>query len=256
MPSIIRPEELDVLLWEISSTPHTRLLLDLGLAEPAVARCADCRSLVAFLHGSGHGRTEKDLVIAAIVRAHARDRDPRWRSVLLAAFWPGLESLLVRRSHWDQDPDEVWQDLVITFLEVLCRLDPAKRGDRFAQKIINDTAHRLHDRYERRWRLEAPETAMPATEMPRRSDPSSAPERLDACIDLRDLQERGEAMLRRHRDAGTIDDVDLAILVGTRLQGLTVADMAGRLGMTFDCAKKRRQRAEAAIRATGLAGAP
>jgi hypothetical protein len=256
MPSIIRPEELDVLIWEISSTPHTRLLLDLGRAEPAVARFADCRALVAFFHGAGGNHADKDLVLAAIVRAHARDRDPRWRSVLLAAFWPGLESLLVRRSHWDQDPDEVWQDLMITFLEVLCRLDPAKRSDRFAQKIVNDTAHRLHDRYERRWRLQAPETAMSMKELPRRADPRCTPERLDASIDLRELQERGTALLQRHREAGTIDDTDMAILVGTRLQGLTVADMAGRLGMTFDCAKKRRQRAEASIRAIGQVGAP
>jgi hypothetical protein len=37
-------------------------------------------------------------------------------------------------------------------------------------------------------------------------------------------------------------------LTGTRLQDRTVAEMAGQLGITCSCAKKRRQRAELAIR--------
>ncbi len=256
MPSIIRPEELDVLIWEISSTPHTRLLTALAAAEPAVARFGDCPALVAFLHTPGGSRSDKDDVIAALVRAHASGRDPGWRSVLLAAFWPGLENLFSRRTQWDQDPDEVWQDLVVTFLDVLCRLDPAKRSDRFAQKIVNDTIHRLHDRYQRRWRLEEPESLVPPRELPHPSDLRAEPVRLDACIDLHDLQERGAAVLRRHFDAGTIDELDLEILIKTRLHGVTVADLAAHLGITFDCAKKRRQRAEAAIRASQLVEAP
>jgi DNA-directed RNA polymerase specialized sigma24 family protein len=256
MPSDIRTEEFDVLIWEISSTPHRQLLNALGTTNPVIATFPDCPAVVAFLHDRGVSHAAKDGVLATILRAHAQDKDPRWRSVLLAAFWPGLDSLHVRRAHWDQDPDEVWQDLITTFLEVLCRLDPTRRTDRFAQKIINDTIHRLHDRYQRRWRLEEPESLVPPRELPHQSDVRAEPVRLDACIDLHDLQERGAAQLRQHLAAGTIDDLDLEILIQTRLHGVTVADLAARLGITFDCAKKRRQRAEAAIRGSQPVEAP
>ena len=65
----------------------------------------------------------KDEVLRPILPAHAEDEDPRWRTILLAIFWPGLESIHFRKTRLGSDPDERWQTIVWTFLQVFCRID-------------------------------------------------------------------------------------------------------------------------------------
>ena len=49
-------------------------------------------------------------------------------------------------------------------------------------------------------------------------------------------------------DAGRITEADYLLLVGTRVYGKQVVDYAREMGLAYQVAKKRRQRAEAAIR--------
>jgi hypothetical protein len=67
-------------------------------------------------------------------------------------------------------------------------------------------------------------------------------------IDLREVHENEIERLRQHMNAGRITEADFLLLVGTRVYGKSVADYAREAGMTYQVAKKRRQRAEAAIR--------
>ncbi|HHK41311.1 MAG TPA: hypothetical protein ENJ50_02735 [Planctomycetaceae bacterium] len=53
--------------------------------------------------------------------------------------------------------------------------------------------------------------------------------------------------LREHVAAGRIAEVDLHLLVGTRLDGKGIRQCASELGISYEAAKKRRQRAEAAV---------
>ena len=48
-------------------------------------------------------------------------------------------------------------------------------------------------------------------------------------------------------DAGRITTADGLLLIGTRVYGTSVADYARDTGVAYQVAKKRRQRAEAAI---------
>ncbi len=64
-----------------------------------------------------------------------------------------------------------------------------------------------------------------------------------ARIELREAQER----LREHLNAGRITEADFLLLIGTRVYGKSVADCARETGLDYQVAKKRRQRAEAAI---------
>jgi hypothetical protein len=202
--------------------------------------------VVASMRRGTSSDPHKDEILRAIFRAHKEDQDPRWRTILLVIFWPGLESLSRRKWQWDDDRDELWQNVLWTFLRVLSRIDVDRRPARLVQKVVNDTIHHVYEEYRRRWRRVRRELA---------SDPDDVKWLgggainidIDA-IDLRRAHERELTRLRGHLDAGLISESDFLLLVGTRLYGETVAEHAREVGLDYEVAKKRRQRAEARIR--------
>jgi len=188
----------------------------------------------------------KDKILRLIFEAHAQDGDPCWRTILLLIFWPGLESIHFQKRGWDPDADERWQNIVWTFLQVLCRIDVRRRPDRLVQKVYNDTVHRLHDEYQRAWDHSSREISATAQEIEALSGGAVG---IDASvIELREAQEKEIERLRQHMDTGRITDADFLLLIGTRVYGKSVADYAREVGLDYQVAKKRRQRAEAVIR--------
>jgi len=188
----------------------------------------------------------KDEILRPIFRAHREDQDPRWRTILLVIFWPGLESLSRKKWQWDDDPAELWQNIVWTFLRVVSRVDVDRRPARLVQKVVNDTIHHVYEEYRRRWRRVHRELA---------SDPNDVKwlggGAIDIdveAIDLRQAHERELTRLRGHLDASLINESEYLLLVGTRLYGESVAEHAREVGLDYQVAKKRRQRAEARIR--------
>jgi len=202
--------------------------------------------VIAFMRSGTSRDPRKDEILRPIFEAHAEDEDPRWRAILLVVFWPALESIHFQKRGWDADPDERWQNVVWTFLQVLCRIDLTKRADRLVQKIFNDTVHRLHDEYRRAWNR----TNREFTAEPEEIDAlAGGVEGIDfAGIELREAQEIEINRLREHLDAGRITEADFLLLVGTRVYGQSIADYARGAGLDYQVAKKRRQRAEAVIR--------
>lgn len=246
MWSVSRDADRKRLEREILDDEYQELLVGLGKEHPFLRGFADWGDVVAFMRSGPSRDPAKDAVLLPILRAHARDRDPRWRTILLVIFWPALESILRQKRHWDTDPDELWANIVWIFLQVVCRLDPSRRASRLSQKLFNDTVHRLHDEYRRAWSRAKREFA-------------ATPDEVDAIaggiewtgfagIDLRDAQEHAIARLRQHADAGRISEADYLLLAGTRVYGRSVTDYAREAGLDYQVAKKRRQRAEAAIR--------
>lgn len=192
----------------------------------------------------------KDEVLAPILAAHAEDQDPHWRAVLLTIFWPGLRSIFRRKRSWDvENPDELWQRITWAFLEVICRLDVRRRPGRLVQKIMNDTYHDVYREYRRDW-ARANQEVRPDPDDPDAFDELvTGVEGVDfAGIELREVQEIEIRQLRRHLVAGRISEADFLLLVGTRIYGQSVADYAREAGLDYQLLKKRRQRAEAAIR--------
>jgi hypothetical protein len=202
--------------------------------------------VVVFMRNGTSTNPEKDEVLRPIFRAHRADHDPRWRTILLVIFWPGLMSLCSKKRHLDPSSDELWQNAIWTFLRVVCRVDVDRRPARLVQKVVNDTIHHLHDDYRRRWDRVDREFAAGLEKTPWLG--GGVCEIDVEAIDLRQAHQREVARLREHLEAGRITDSDFLLLVGTRLYGQTVAEHARQAGLGYQAAKKRRQRAEAAIR--------
>jgi len=231
---------------ELQGTANQALLRKLQRKHLFLRRFRTWVDVIAFMRTGSSRDPRKDEILRPIFEAHAEDDDPRWRVVLLAIFWPGLESIHYQKRNWDQDPDERWQNIVWTFLQVLCRVDVKRRPDRLVQKVFNDTVHHLHDEYRRVWDRAKREFAAEPDEIDALIGGVDGIDTAD--IELREAQEIEINRLREHLEQGRITEPDFLLLVGTRVYGKSVADYAREAGLNYQVAKKRRQRAEAAIR--------
>ncbi|GAB4240868.1 MAG: hypothetical protein OHK0028_19150 [Deltaproteobacteria bacterium] len=241
-----RERDREQLERELGTRECGRLLEDLRCTNSFFRRFASWADVIAFMRTGTSDDPRKDEVLRPILAAHAEEADPRWRTVLLLIFRPGLLSLHSRKRYWDKDPEELWHNITWTFLEVLSRIDVARRPERLVQKIVNDTAHRLHDEYRRIWdRLEREENPGAGSLDSLAARPEEDPYRL--CLE-REAQELEIRRFRAHVEAGRITEADFHLIVGTRVYGKQIADCAREMGLAYQAARKRRQRAEEAIR--------
>ncbi|GAB4137507.1 MAG: hypothetical protein Fur0037_02670 [Planctomycetota bacterium] len=238
--------DLERLEQELQGSAYQALLRKLQRKYLFFRRFSTWADVIAFMRNGTSTDPRKDEVLRPIFEAHGEDEDPRWRAVLLAIFWPGLESIHFQKRGWDPDPEERWQNITWTFLQVLCRVDVKRRPERLVQKVFNDTVHHLHDEYRRAWNR----TNREFTAEPEEIDAlAGGVEGIDfAGIELREKQEIEINRLREHLEAGRITEADFLLLIGTRVYGKSVADYAREAGLDYQVAKKRRQRAEAVIR--------
>jgi len=231
---------------EILGETYTSLLLSLQQTDGFLRRFRTWADTIVFMRQGSSEDPRKDEVLRPILRAHAIDRDPRWLSVLLAIFWPGLGSIANRKAGWDADADERWQNVVWAFLQTVCKLDPAKRPDRLVQKIINDTFHRFHEEYQRSWNRSEREVATDPKQF--EDQPSGDDDLVLDQIDRRFRQEAEIKRLQEHMEAGRISEADFLLLIGTRVYGKSAAEYAREIGVNGELTRKRRLRAEATIR--------
>ena len=246
MLSTSRKQHQKQLEQELESGSYRELLLRLQKQEPFVRRFETWRDVLAFMRHGTSQDPEKDEILRPIFQAHREDQDPRWRTILLVIFWPALESIHWKKRGWDLDPDERWQNILWTFLEVVCRIDVTKRPSRLVQKVFNDTVHHLHDEYRHEWDWMDRKRIKEADEIERLA--GGAEDIAFATVELRDAQEAEIRRLHRHMQEGRISEADFLLLVGTRVYGNSVAEYAREAGLDYQVAKKRRQRVEAAIR--------
>lgn len=241
-----RNHDRQMLEQEIGGENYAALLLKLQETEPFLRQFGGWTDVIAFMRGGTSDDPRKDDVLRPILTAHVADQDARWRTLLLAIFWPGLDSIATRKRRWDWDDDERWQNVVWAFLQAVCKTDPSKRRERFAQKIVNDTLRTFYDDYRRAWKMDEREVVTDPSVFEGLAGVDGTPVFVN--LDRRLAQDAEIGRLRSHLDAGRIKEADFLLLVGTRVYGKTAAESGREIGMNAGQARKRRQRAEAAIR--------
>lgn len=241
-----RQEDRERLEREIDGEDYLGLLEAVRKSNPAAAIFGKWVDVIRFMHDTKRDGNAKDAILRAIFSAHRNDYDPRWRTLLLVIFWPGLEAIHWKKKHWDADPEDRWQNVVWTFLRVVCKIDPERRPCGLPRKVINDTVHHLWDDYRRV--IERAKRELPMDEEMLVELAGGGDDQNDDGIDLELTRRAQVERLREHVSRGSISDADFLLLVGTRVYGEAVADYARRQGVGYQAVKKRRQRAEAAIR--------
>ena len=246
MARLPKDKERERLEQEIGGEEYQPFLMRLKREHPFYRDLSTWGEVVAFMREGSSKDPLKDEVLRPILAAHAVDGDPRWRTILLVIFWPGLRSICIRRRRLDAEPQELWANAVWAFLYTVCRLDPSKRPNRLVQKLVNDTAWRLGLEYRRerdRAAIEVPTDPELIEVLAGGSEDPGFTE-----LDIREEQKIRIKRLREHLEAGRIGEADFNLLVGTRVYGKLLRECAEEAGLPYQTAKKRRQRAEAAIR--------
>jgi hypothetical protein len=229
---------------EIQGEDYGLLLQQLKEKAPFFCRFDTWADIVDFMRDETLNAGLTDEVLRPIFEAHAESGDHRWRTILLVIFWPGLESISWKKRGWDPDIEERWQNIVWTFLQVVCRIDISRHPDHLVQKTINNTIHRLHDEYRQIWKIKSHEIMPEGDEFDSLISGVECAEH--SCQELN--EEAGIKKLKTYMQEGLISEADFLLLVGTRVYGKPLVNYARECGLAYQVVKKRRQRAEASIR--------
>ena len=245
MSKVSRDRDRQHLEWELQGSHYRESLQLLQGEELLLQQFETWSDFIAFMREGVSDDPHKQKALLAILKAHAQDQDPRWRAILLATFWPGLESIFNHKADWDADQQQRWQNVQWAFLQTICRLNISRRSDHLVKRIIQGSVHRLHEEY-RRDRKHM-DSQLPTE--PEQFEQMIGGEEIDfEAMDLRLWQETEIKRLRVYVEAGCISEADFLLLVGTRVYGKSAAQYAREIGISSGLARKRRQRAEAAIR--------
>lgn len=245
----MRPErdhDYERLEQEVGGEPYASLLQRLQQTNEFLRPFASWNEVAAFMRGGAADDPRKDEVLRPILAAHAEDRATHWRTVIIVLFWPRLRAVCHKREHWDRDVDALWANTLWAFLQSVCHHDLTRRSHLLFRQLTNSATRRLGDEYRKARRRTA-------FEVP--TDPEIV-ERLaggtkdcgPSGLELQEEQDLRIERLREHLAAGRISETGFHILVGTSVYGKGLHEYAKEEGLSYQAAKKRRQRAEAAIR--------
>jgi len=235
MSKVMRDREREQLEKEIEGKEYQELLDKLAKEHTFFATFSTWMDVVAFLRES-ESSGEKDSLLRVMFENHVIDNDPRWRTLLLVAFWPGLKALCNREKSWGVSYPERWSNTVFSFISTICKLDPARRRHRFTQKIMNDTIHVLRIEREEALKLAAKEVSTDNDELDLFVDENND-EVFTAVGDLRELMENGE-----------LSKNEFHLIVDTQVHDKPLHQVASELGISYQNAKKARQRAMKRLR--------
>lgn len=235
-------------------------------------------SVRAFLAAAGAKTEAADPVLKCFVAAFQQCGDRPWTAIALYIFWDQLAAVC-RGLYWLDEPAALFSQANWSLLQALRQIDQAKRPVRLGQKIINDTWHDVRLSYQDdcdadpstpqerkaqdaaalaiRQHLGYVPTRPPeiprATKWNRRSSPDS--DEPDPIEEIPNLNAEHAAVcaaidrswaisrLRALARAGRISRADFQILLGCYVYGRPLEKMARHLGVEYQAAKKRRQRA-------------
>jgi len=243
---VSRDKDRALLDQELCGGEYRELLARIQAESGFLVRFGTWGELVAFMRNAPAGDLAKDDVLRPILEAHFASEDHRWQTVLLAIFWPALESIHWCRRKWDRDSDQRWQNVLWAFVRGVSALDVNQRKERLFEKLYAETARQLYRQYDRLWEWKDQEILV---------DPQDLAESDQAAEDLGltalERHEEYELALKRiheHFVEGHIKEQDFVLLMGTRVYGKSLVDYCRETGMSHAAARKRRSRAEAIIR--------
>lgn len=187
-----------------------------------------------------------DRVLRPMLASFGRGRDPYWCDLIFYIFWPDLRQLAGRLRRLDRDQSRLDSRVCWAFLQALHRIDIEQRTSRLGLKLLNDTQHDVRRAYASDARRERRECLIVEEDDDQDVAGVAPPGQWDAqyaAIEMHHDRSWAVAQLRARVRAGQLARADFLILVGCHLYGRGLEEMAARLGLNYEAAKKRRQRA-------------
>ncbi len=232
-----------------------RIFEEIKESKPDLARFDAPTSLLDLLHGEDGDLDEKDLVLRALVelaqgRGEAADLA---RDLLWLGLWPGLDAIYRRHlRHFRDRPEELVSEVGARFTDAVARVDLG-RIRRVAATLVRNTEREVRAGEKRAWDAAARRSELPEGDELADGDHLSharLPRRPTGVSDLglppgMDPEDQ-LAAIRAFVAEVVGDDADLVI--GAAVYGVSQRELAERLGLTHEAARKRFQRALARLR--------
>jgi len=239
------------LVSSVGSRPAETQFQVLRGSKPALSRFDSAEGLLAYLAAVDGDLDEKDQIYAALVRAvQVRARWSKLATALIwCGLWPGLDRIYRRQAAtFRRAPDELVQEISLAFSKLLSGLDLA-RVRRVAATLVRSTerellAERRRQRAEERRRAE-PEASV--------ADDESETVDLAAAAGGQPAAPTpgpsfpGEIAALRAR-LGPMTGADTDLLLAVVVLGADQREVAAQLGLSYEAARKRFQRAVAGLR--------
>jgi len=208
---------------------------DMKKQQVRLRRFADAAALLAHLNDPGGDLDEKDAIYADLVSTlQVRGTGAELATALVwLGLWPGLDRIFRRRRRdFAAEPEVLVSVISARFMDVIHKADLGKIH-RVAASLVLNLDRDVRDALKRRWLEDGRRADLPDDEA---SD--DEPARLEPDEDIRALHARLVEVVG--------DDADLVI--GCLIYDESQRDMAERLGLSHEAARKRLQRATAKIR--------
>lgn len=221
------------------------LLRQLQSRVPAIGACQTWREIARFIRPNTTDDTLRERILAATLQLHRRHRDQQSAQVLVLLMWQVLV-----RSHrvgwsWDRDGEDLWQNTMLQFLRVLAECDPPCSRVSHLTRVFHKTVGRVRKQYQRAWRLAAAERAMLNAMNANQFVVHHAGFN---CVDDEDELQHGLALLHRGVESGLIRETDRDLILTAGQSGISLRNLSKKIGISYDAAKKRRQRAGKRLR--------
>lgn len=262
-----REQEHEQLRNQLETYPYLDHLRRLCRRNSALRRFESWGALGVALWSDGATEESRDTLLRPMLRAHARDRGPLWRSILLFLFWRKLVALSRIYRRWDlESPDNVWVTLVAAFFDAADEAATIGRVQGLARRVLWQTRDRARNAFRREWRWHRRRV---------RTVPHGGT--IDTLVDDADIMSRGDIDGPRRRsgsrrdralqsveegldrdrvagalaaclEAGLITRAEHAVLLGAFVHGSSLKEECYRLSLPYEAIRKRIQRSRPTLR--------
>lgn len=182
----------------------------------------------------------KDTCLWTIIhRIQTTDERTAGLSLLTYLMSKGLQAILRDSVRFDRNQTKAWSDLWWEFLETVLSYPLERRRRKVAANLLLDTRHRV-------FRSHQIENALASVIEPLEDHEAPIEPRFDDPVYM-----SAQRLIEGENDEG-INHRDIALILGSRVYERDIQDLAEELGLSYDAARKRRQRAEKVIRTRWL----
>jgi DNA-directed RNA polymerase specialized sigma24 family protein len=191
--------------------------------NPGLARFETPWVLLRFLRAPGDAEAKDDLLRTLLTLART---EPLAGRVVLQALLPGLKAQAGRQLFGAEERDELWELTLAHCWEQIRCYPLGQRPRRVAANILLDTLHATlgERKRERRFRQELTNDDAPVA----------------SGVAAADV----EAPLRAAVTARALTGSDAELILLTRIDGLSLAEASAALGVSYNVARVKLQRAE------------
>ena len=220
--------------------PSPRTFARWQALEPALADHDDLASLVAEVRNPDTPLERENARLAALIRLARRDDEAL--VALIIVLRPRIRAM-ARRFGASLDRPDAEAEYLTAFVARARRYDLDRLPPKLATNLLLGAARKLRATRDRHktWRN--------TTVHLNGTDPTTALPGPGAGAGLEGVELSPHTTIALAVRAGAIKAADATLVTATKLDGLPLADAAHLLGITYEAAKKRRQRACAALAA-------